>query len=408
MITTFEPSPSAITPAIRSAKDERVVTLDDAPMSTPPILLVDDNEQMLRGMSQLLQTKRRVVVARNAAEGLDALANHSPFSVVISDQQMPGQSGVSFLAQVRQLAPETVRIMCTGVPDLDAAINSINSGEVFRFLLKPLQPAVFERAVTAAEAQYRMVTGQRILLSETLHGSIKVLIDLLALTSPETFGHATRVKTLASKLAQEMEFETTWELEIAAMLAFVGLLALPHDVTASFLAMRPLTDREQTLFLEYPRHSLNILTNIPRMENVCEIIRFHSDEFRFQSDDDRSAAKAPVASQIIRVASDFDRLLVSGKSPHLALTWLQESTDHDPVVVAALGRVISSGAPTTVKIPLADLCPGMVIAEDLHASNGRTLLLARGQQLTQFLIERLRSLDRASSMSSMAVVVAIE
>ena len=101
-------------------------------------LLVVDDEPGIR--SALNRTLRRdgyhILTAEGGAEALEVLAVN-PVQVVISDQRMPGMSGTEFLNTVRQLHPDTVRIILSGYTDLDVVTESVNRGAVFKFLTKP-------------------------------------------------------------------------------------------------------------------------------------------------------------------------------------------------------------------------------------------------------------------------------
>jgi FixJ family two-component response regulator len=81
----------------------------------------------------------------------------------------------------------------TGYTDLNAAIEAINKGNIFRFLTKPCESEVLAATITAGIALYRLITSERELLEKTLMGSIKVLTDVLSAASPETFGRSMRV-----------------------------------------------------------------------------------------------------------------------------------------------------------------------------------------------------------------------
>jgi hypothetical protein len=85
------------------------------------------------------------------------------------------------------------------------------------------------RACIAAVAQHRLITAERVLLEQTLRGSISALVDVLALASPAAFGRAGRVRGLVRKLADEVELENQWEVEVAAMLAHIGAVTLPAE-----------------------------------------------------------------------------------------------------------------------------------------------------------------------------------
>jgi hypothetical protein len=107
--------------------------------------------------------------------------------------RMPGMNGVQFLAQVRQAAPNTVRMMLTGYSDISAAMDAVNEGNIFRFLAKPCEQEILAKAIASGLVQYRLVRSEKDLLENTLMGSIKVLTDVLGAVSPEAFGKSIRI-----------------------------------------------------------------------------------------------------------------------------------------------------------------------------------------------------------------------
>jgi DNA-binding NtrC family response regulator len=82
-------------------------------------------------------------------DALELLASE-PVDVVVSDERMPGMSGSEFLGLVRRKYPQTVRIILTGHASLEAAIRSINEGEIYRFFTKPCN--IFDLAITIRHA----------------------------------------------------------------------------------------------------------------------------------------------------------------------------------------------------------------------------------------------------------------
>jgi len=122
---------------------------------TDKILIVDDEQNILDGMKALLRRRFNVQTALGAGLGLEMLRSSGPFAVVMSDLKMPGMNGIEFLSRVRELSPATVRIMLTGHGDLDAAINAVNLGEVFRFYTKPCAADVLHEALKAGLDKYQ-------------------------------------------------------------------------------------------------------------------------------------------------------------------------------------------------------------------------------------------------------------
>jgi diguanylate cyclase (GGDEF)-like protein/PAS domain S-box-containing protein len=101
------------------------------------ILIVDDEPSILSALRRLLRREGYTILgATGGAEGLELLASHE-VGVVISDARMPEMSGAEFLGRVREMHPDTVRIMLSGYTDLEAVTQAVNRGELFRFLAKP-------------------------------------------------------------------------------------------------------------------------------------------------------------------------------------------------------------------------------------------------------------------------------
>jgi len=145
-------------------------------MKDKTVLFVDDEQALLDGVRNALRKEPfEVVTAISASEGLRVL-HERKVDVVVSDERMPGVSGSDFLSFVRQRFRGTVRIMLTGQASLEAAIQAINEGEIYRFLTKPCSPAllaqtlrdalVFQDLTREAARLLAAVKRQRALLQE--------------------------------------------------------------------------------------------------------------------------------------------------------------------------------------------------------------------------------------------------
>ncbi|MCX8017852.1 MAG: EAL domain-containing protein, partial [Rhodocyclaceae bacterium] len=105
------------------------------------VLIVDDEPSILSALRRLLRREGYTILAATSAEeGLELLAAHE-VGVVISDARMPGMSGAEFLGRVRDMYPDTMRIMLSGYTDLEAVTSAVNRGELFRFIAKPWDDA---------------------------------------------------------------------------------------------------------------------------------------------------------------------------------------------------------------------------------------------------------------------------
>ncbi|MBN8707298.1 MAG: response regulator [Bacteroidetes bacterium] len=100
------------------------------------ILLIDDEPMILTSLTRLLEDDFEVSTAPDGFKALELIAK-SEYKVIICDQRMPGMLGHEVLKKARELSPKSIRILLTGYSDLDSIINSVNAGEVFRYINKP-------------------------------------------------------------------------------------------------------------------------------------------------------------------------------------------------------------------------------------------------------------------------------
>ena len=104
-----------------------------------PLLYVDDEPENLRIFELTFKRDFSILLARDAEEGL-RLLNENPVAVVISDQRMPGMSGVEFLARARALDSRAMRILMTAFGDAQTLGEAINNGSIYRYVPKPWEP----------------------------------------------------------------------------------------------------------------------------------------------------------------------------------------------------------------------------------------------------------------------------
>ena len=122
-------------------------------MSAPVrILFVDDEERILRSLALQFRRHYEVLTESDPLRALQRLREED-IHVLVSDQRMPQMSGAQLLAEAREIAPNTLRILLTGYSDLDAAVEALNNGGIFRYLPKPIRRGLFEKGLKAAAEQ---------------------------------------------------------------------------------------------------------------------------------------------------------------------------------------------------------------------------------------------------------------
>ena len=134
----LRPAPAPAAAAVPAAKKAR-------------ILFVDDEERILNALRSLFRRDYHVFTAINGAEALEFVTKFKP-QVVVSDQRMREMTGIELLRQVREVSPNSVRMLLTGYSDLAAIVGSINEGEVFRYISKPWDNDDIQKIVADAVA----------------------------------------------------------------------------------------------------------------------------------------------------------------------------------------------------------------------------------------------------------------
>jgi len=158
---------------------------------TKTLLLVDDEANILSALMRLLRRDGYdILTALSAIEGLELLATH-PVDVIISDQRMPGMSGVEFLRRAKTLHPETVRLVLSGYTDLQAVTDAINEGAIYKFLTKPWDDGILRANIDEAFRHKEMADENRRMHTE------------LALTNERMIAANTQLQELLASSEQQ-------------------------------------------------------------------------------------------------------------------------------------------------------------------------------------------------------------
>jgi response regulator RpfG family c-di-GMP phosphodiesterase len=373
------------------------------------ILFVDDEPAVLDGYRRLLHKEFSLDTAVGGPEGLTAIAERGPYAVVVSDIRMPEMDGVQFLAKVRSQSPDTVRMALTGHADIEAAINAVNEGAIFRFLTKPCPKETLAKAITAALMQYRLITAERELLEKTLSGSIGVLIDVLSLVNPAAFSRAMRIRRYVQHITDKRKMEAPWRFAVAAMLSQLGCVTLHPETIEAVYAGQKLPADEQARFDAHPAIARDLLSNIPRLEPVAWMIAHQqSPVSAFKSAGNRESQELITqGAQMLRTALAYDRLISRGHTHEKALGELRaQPAEFDPALVDDLADLEPETERKDVRdCPISELQCGMILREEVRTNNG-LLVVARGQEVTYPLLMRLRNFWQRKAIPNSVVVLA--
>lgn len=140
------------------------------------ILYVDDEEKSLKYFTRAFQDQFRVFTASNAQDGFALLNQHKDeIGILMTDQRMPGEKGVQLLERARQLRPRIIRILATAYSDIDAAIDAVNSGAIYKYVHKPWEIPPLEMTLRRA-LEFFMVQRER---DQLVREKLSVLHNLM-------------------------------------------------------------------------------------------------------------------------------------------------------------------------------------------------------------------------------------
>ncbi len=404
------------------------------------ILFVDDEENILKSLQRmLLDEEYQVLTADSGAAGLELLRRESDVGLIVSDQRMPGMSGVEFLQQARQITPDAQRIVLTGHADISAAIGAINEGGAHRYLHKPWNDDELIRVIREAVVHYRLLIENRRLnaiiqqkneelkewnarlksrvlqqtaqirekneelsiqnvqIRKNFQHLIAALSGLIELRDKTLRNHARNVAELSVRIAKEMELpsEEINTIHVASLLHDIGEIGNPDELMGKNFS--EFNGEDLRIYMQHTVRGQAAIDVIEELRPAGVLIRHHHERFDGSGHPDGlQGEQIPLGARIIAAADCLDRLLaqmlkeqkgqvvemVLKQAEGLGGQWL------DPQILPALGRPVKEvygkmmseqGMVAEERWP-SELCVGMILQRDLYTETA-LLLLSKGSVL---------------------------
>ncbi|HYJ46530.1 MAG TPA: HD domain-containing phosphohydrolase, partial [Pyrinomonadaceae bacterium] len=294
------------------------------------IMIVDDEPANLRLLERLFRRDYQVVPAASGEEALRLLNQHD-VALLITDQRMPGMSGIELLKRTVAQRPHMVRMILTGYTDVSALVEAINCGHVYKYVTKPWDNAdlrlTVERALEHYEtnrSRHELEQANRRLstrLQEMTRGVVRAIADALEAKDEYVYGHARRVSGYAGALARRMGLgaERVEQISLAAFLHDIGKIGTPESL---LLKPSALTEEERVLVQLHSERGARIVGGVPEMAEIADAIRYHHEHYDgLGYPEGLRGEQIPLASRIILIADAYDALT----SPRP----FREAFDHD-------------------------------------------------------------------------------
>ena len=370
------------------------------------ILFVDDEPKVLSAIRRGLRKDFDVVTASGGKDALK-LVRQEEFSVIVSDCRMPEMDGIEFLRRASQVSPESTRVVLTGNMDQETAVRAVNQGEVFRFITKPCVTDDLKRALNAAIRQYELVTAERELLENTLKGSINVLADVLSIAMPEAFGRTSRLRRTVNEIGQRIEGVDTWVLDAAAMLSQLGCVNVSRTTLQKIQVGEELKASESRELLSHPQLGSELISQIPRMQNVAKAIRYQNKHFDGTGfpEDTVKGSNIPLEARILSVALAVDNLRNRKWSDRAIIDELRSASGKfDPAILESFIEAADQTQTRHIRrVAPEELQLGMIIQEDITNQRG-VVLIYSGQEVSTATREHMMKFQRSGLLTSAILV----
>lgn len=269
-------------------------------------MLVDDDEPTLSAIKRLLaeaDTEIDILSATNAQEALDIFEN-TPITVLLTDNLMPGMSGIELLSQVKVTSPDTVRLMMTGYADLETAVKSINDGEVYKFIVKPWDDS--DLINTLEEAIDRASLAQSLKRSD--EPTLLSLARTIELKDPYTKGHCERVALYALLIADHLDLsdEMKKNIKYGAWLHDCGKIGVPEAILNK---NGPLDEDELRIIRNHPRWGADVTEQAKFNQTINNVVYFHHERYDGNGyPEGLSGQNIPLEARVAAVADVYDAL----------------------------------------------------------------------------------------------------
>ncbi len=359
------------------------------------ILFVDDEPNVLSGLKRLLRKDYEFDVAEGGPAGLEQMGEHT-YAVVVSDMRMPGMSGEEFLAKAHIEQPDAVQIILSGQANLESTVAAVNEGNIFRFLVKPVDKPNLTAALDRALRQYRLVNAERELLERTLSGAVAALTEVINLVSPAASRRTSHVVEVVNHLAPAVGLGRDWRLRVAAMLSGIGFAATPTDVVERATLGQDLSPAETQMLERCPEVATQLLGPIPRLEGVAAIIRA-------QSGRERAPEELTIHVDVLSVAVTAAEGIARSKSINAIVSELDTHGWHHPKLLERLKTMPVTAGETIEERKLRQLAVGMTLAQDVSTAAG-VMLASSGTALTESLLERIRNFASSAGVDDPILV----
>jgi putative two-component system response regulator len=352
------------------------------------IMAVDDNPANLKLLEGMLRQDGYQV--RSFPRGRLALtsAAENPPDLILLDINMPEMTGYEVCERLKandKLARIPV-IFLSALGETADKVKAFQAGGV-DYVTKPFQ---LEEVRARVDTHIKLQRAQQVehdLLEKTLTGAVRALTELAQLTAPGLAVRSEAIRSIVAHITDRMATSESWQYKLAATLSLIGCITLPDEAFEKAYGHQDLSEAEDRMFRAHPGNGAHLLSNIPRLEDVAEMIRGQQ----------MVQGAAPVGSaaefgaRMLAIAVELDRRMFRGMAFTAALQELRTMPERfDSAMLEALGDYETPKVASELEEAwVHELRVSMILAEDVLTKDGKMTIVRKGASLTNTLIERI-------------------
>lgn len=414
------------------------------------ILFVDDEKDILLSLQRLfiMEDDYEVFTAESGFKALELLKKET-VDLIVSDQRMPEMEGVEFLKRSKEYSPDSIRIILTGYADINAAIDSINKGEVYKYITKPwdnddintiIHDALELRRLRKENERLLELTAKQNLelkdlnanlekkvkdqtkdiqnmldklkdlyvkLDSSFINTVKILSSIIKLKEKSTSLSERYAPALSKILGYKLKLSELEmkDLKIAVLLHDLGLIGINSNLlNKPFVNM---TSKERIEFMKHPILGQAVLQSVGNMQKVGIIIKYHHEYWDGRGyPGNLSGLQIPLTSRILAIVNDYDDLLNglimnSKLTNHEVKQFIIENSGqiYDPDIVSIFAAIIDKfikseeEKKSKFRVMSAELKTGMVLSVDIYTTRG-LLLLNEGTVINKDHIKKILNFEK--------------
>ncbi len=413
------------------------------------LLLLDDEQDILKSLTRVLRYDYNVVSFDNGQDALDHLQENDA-SIIISDMRMPTMDGAEFLAKARQMRPDSLRFLLTGYSDMESTVKAVNEGGIHTYLAKPWDNDAIKETLKQASEVFELKREKRRLLGELAsknqqlemmnedleeqvelrtaelvkaNRNLQILLKnrsaifndilhtLMAIIEHRTglkADHAERIAEISRAVARKMGLSEgdIKQIYLAGLMHEIGLIGSTSETSSS-------TSKDDEAAVPVPPDAnpelgAEIIGGIKRFEPLTDIILHQDENFDGTGHPNHLQQQdIPVGARILRIVKNYDFFVTcinnpTRMKPASALLYIKQQggTLYDPDIVKVFTKVVESGLDSLdidACVSLEDVKSGTVLKQDLYLPNGK-LMLTAGQSLTHQTITKLKQIEKETNL----------